>query len=241
LFYSFLNKNFEVALNALQSNGTAKALSAPSMVVLNNQEAQITVGTQIPIVTTSILGYSTGTTGTTGTTNGLGTNTGIGSTTYISTGTTLDIKPRVNPGGLVYMDVSQEVTTPGSTTSTNPNPPISQRSLQTQIAVQSGQTVLLGGLISENDTNSQNGVPLLSDVPVLGKLFSSTTNHRDRTEIIVLITPRVVYNSEDAQVMTDEYQNKFESLAPLRAKMRQQEGAASPANSVPLSNEKSSH
>jgi general secretion pathway protein D len=219
LFYSFLNKNFQVAINGLQTSGTAKTLSAPSLVVLNNQQANITVGDQIPIVTTSLYGY--GTTGI-GTIGGIGTNTGIGSTSYVSTGTTLQITPRVNPGGLVYMDVAQEITTPG-TAPAGTNPPISQRDLTTQIAVQSGQTVLLGGLIREDNGNSDTGVPLLSSVPIVGNLFKNTDNTRTRTEIIVLITPRVIYNSEDAQTITQEYQDKFESLAPLRAKQKAQQ------------------
>ena len=218
IFYSFLNKDFQVAINALQQDTTTKTLSAPSMVVLNNQQASITVGTQVPIVTTSLygLGNTTGTSGIAG----VGTNTGIGSTSYVSTGSTLQITPRVNPGGLVFMDVAQELTVPGSTTATQPNPAISQRTLQTQIAVQSGQTVLLGGLIGENNSKGNTGVPLLSSIPWVGNLFKSTTNHRDRTEIIVLITPTVIYNAEDAKAVTQEYQDKFESLAPLRAKKK---------------------
>ncbi|MFT3790120.1 MAG: type II secretion system secretin GspD [Rudaea sp.] len=212
LFYSFLNKNFQVAINSLQTSGTAKTLSAPSLVVLNNQQASITVGDQIPITTTSILYGTTTTTGTSST---------VGSTSYVSTGTTLQITPRVNPGGLVYMDVAQEITTPGATTA-GTNPPISQRDLTTQIAVQSGQTVLLGGLIREDNSKSDTGVPLLSSVPVLGNLFKTQDNTRTRTEIIVLITPRVIYNAEDAQTITQEYQDKFESLAPLRAKQKTQ-------------------
>ena len=211
VFYSLVTKNFQVALNALQQDGVAKTLSAPSVVVLNNQQSSITVGDQIPIQTISYNGLGT-VSGTTGTVN----NT-IGSTQYVSTGTTLQITPRINPGGLVYMDVAQEITTPGSGTATNPNPPISQRSLNTQIAVQSGQTVLLGGLIREDNTTGNTGVPFLSSVPVVGNLFKSSNNSRTRTEIIVLITPRVIYNSEDASVITQEYQDKFESLAPLRA------------------------
>jgi len=226
LFYSFLNKNFQVALNALQTNGNSKILSAPSMVVLNNQEAQITVGTQIPIVQTSIVGYPT-TTGTS--TNGEITNSGIGQVSYISTGVTLDVKPRVNPGGLVYMDVTQEVSAPGAPAAGSSNPPISQRSLQTQIAVQSGQTVLLGGLIAENDTYSDSGVPGLSSIPVLGKLFGNTEKNRQRTEIIVLITPQVITNAEDARLMTEEYKSRLETLAPLRV---HQTSAAQP-NYVP--------
>jgi len=223
LFYSFLNKNFQVAINALQTSGTAKTLSAPSLVVLNNQQANITVGDQIPIQTISYNPYGTAVTGST-TSSALST---IGSTQYVSTGTTLQITPRVNPGGLVYMDVAQEITTPG-TAPAGSNPPISQRDLNTQIAVQSGQTVLLGGLIREDNTNSNSGVPLLSSIPVVGNLFKSTDNQRTRTEIIVLITPRVIYNAEDAQTITQEYQDKFESLAPLRAKQKAQKAGAVP-------------
>ena len=232
IFYSFLNKNMEVALNALQTSGNTKILSAPSMVVLNNQEAQINVGQQIPILSTSIVGLNSTTTSNVN--NGAVSNTGIGSTSYVNTGVVLDVKPRVNPGGLVYMDVSQEVSAAGNVpaNSTSGNPPINQRQLQTQVAVQSGQTVLLGGLISETDTDSQSGIPLLSSVPVLGKLFGNTTKHRDRQEIIVLITPRVITNPDEAQDLTREYEQKFESLAPLRA----QDAAThpAPARTVPL-------
>ena len=112
-FYSFLNKNFEVAINALETNGQAKSLAAPSLLVANNQEAQINVGQQIPIVQTFYNGL-----GTVGTTqNGTTTNTlaTTGSVQYLNTGVTLDVKPRVNPGGLVYLDIQQEVSNPGPT------------------------------------------------------------------------------------------------------------------------------
>jgi len=222
IFYSFLNKDFQVAINALQTDGIAKTLSAPSMVVLNNQQASITVGSQVPITTTSFYGGSVVTSGTNATSNT------IGSTSYVSTGTTLQITPRVNPGGLVYMDVAQEITTPGTPATSGGNPPISQRSLNTQVAVQSGQTVLLGGLIREDNGTNNTGVPLLSSVPVVGNLFKSSTKSRNRTEIIVLITPRVIYNNEDAQTITQEYQDKFESLAPLRAKQKAQKVEGAP-------------
>ena len=216
LFYSFLNKNFQVALDALQTNGQTKVLSTPSLVVMNNQEAQITVGTQVPVISQQVIGYGsvTGTgTGSTGYTN-----TGIGQASYISTGVTLDITPRVNPGGLVYMDVQQEDSVPGTGTTTNPNPPISQRNLSTQVAVQSGETVLLGGMIQDQEITSKSGVPLLSSIPLIGNLFGSTDRSHHRTELIVLITPRVVTNSDEARQMTSEYESKFESLKPLYAK-----------------------
>ncbi len=211
LFYSFLNKNFQVALNTLQTTGQTKVLSAPSLVVMNNQQAQITVGTQVPIISTSIVGL-----GTTTDTTGLATNTGIGQASYISTGITLSVTPRVNPGGLVYMDVDQEDSNPGPAATAGANPPINQRNLQTEVAVQSGETVLLGGMIQDQTTDSKSGIPVLSSIPVLGNLFGNTNKTHTRTELIVLITPRVVVSADDARDMTQEYEKKFESLAPLR-------------------------
>ncbi|MBS0571399.1 MAG: type II secretion system secretin GspD [Proteobacteria bacterium] len=226
LFYSFLNRDFQVALNALQTSGQSKTLSTPSLVVMNNQQAQINVGTQVPVISQSIIGYGS----VTGTGTGTGsnyTNTGIGQASYISTGISLDITPRVNPGGLVYMDVQQQDSIPG-TAQPGQNPPISQRNLSTQVAVQSGQTVLLGGMIQDQIIDSRSGVPLLSDIPLLGNLFGSNNRSHQRTELIVLITPRVVSNSDEAQQMTSEYEQRFQSLAPLRAGAAAQPPAAPP-------------
>ncbi len=212
-FYSYLNSKFQVALNALQTSGQAKILSAPSLMVMNNQEAQINVGTRIPVQTQSIIGINS--------IPGAGTSTtnqGIGQTTYLDTGVILQVKPRVNPGGLVYMEVSQEVSKPGPA-APGQNPQINTRTLDSSIAVQSGQTIMLGGLISEDDQDSDDGVPGLSRIPILGKLFGSTSRSHQRTELIVLITPQVVSNSDEAREVTEEYKRQFQSLAPLRAQM----------------------
>ncbi len=236
LFYSFLNKNFQVALNALQTSGQTKVLSTPSLVVMNNQQAQITVGTQVPVISQSIIGYGSVTGTGTGTGTGSNyTNTGIGQASYISTGISLDITPRVNPGGLVYMDVQQQDSIPG-TAANGQNPPISQRNLSTQVAVQSGETVLLGGMIQDQIIDSKSGVPLLGSIPFLGNLFSTTDKNHHRTELIVLITPRVITSSDEAKQMTQEYEQKFESLAPLRARnaVPASSQAPAPAQAVPL-------
>ncbi len=215
LFYSFLNKDFQVAINALQTDTQVKVLSTPSLVVMNNQQAAITVGTQVPVISTSIVGVP-GFGGGTGTSGTNFSNSGIGQSSYISTGITLNVTPRVNPGGLVYMDIDQEDSVPGAS-APGTNPPISQRNLQTQVAVQSGQTVLLGGMIQDQSSDSKSGVPFLSKIPLLGNLFSDTGKQHTRTELIVLITPRVVTSSDEARQMTQEYESKFESLKPLRA------------------------
>ncbi|MEP6897976.1 MAG: secretin N-terminal domain-containing protein, partial [Rhodanobacter sp.] len=230
LFYSFINSKMQVALSALETSGNTKTLSAPSMVVLNNQKAHIQVGNQIPINQTSLIGL--GGAGTTDTT--------ASSVTYLPTGVILDVQPRVNPGGLVYLNVHQQVSTPGVQNAQG-NYTIAQRDVATQVAVQSGQTVLLGGLIQQDESNTDDGIPVLNRIPVLGRLFGTTERKRDRTELIVLITPRVIRGAEDARQITDDYQGKFESLAPLRAsanKVASSSGAPSgyepPAANTPL-------
>jgi general secretion pathway protein D len=220
-FYSFLNKNFEVALSALETGGQAKTLSAPSLVVLNNQEAQINVGSQLPVTQTSVIGLN-GVGGTTG--------TGYNSVQYLNTGVQLSVTPRVNPGGLVYIDVQQEVSNPpaGYNSASGQNPAIEQRQLQTQIAVQSGQTVMLGGLIRDIDNTTDTHVPLLGRIPVIGNLFGNTSHDKQRTELIVLITPRVIANSDDARQVTEDYSRQFESLTPLRTSSAPVESAPEP-------------
>jgi general secretion pathway protein D len=225
-FYSFLNNNLQVALHAQETKGNIKTLSAPSLVVLNNQVAHIQAGDQIPVNQTFF-------------TTGLGTTTSndpttIGQVQYISTGVIMDVQPRINPGGLVYLNIKQQVSVPGDKDS-NGNYTIQQREIATQVGVQSGQTVLLGGLIRQDESSSDTGIPGLNRIPLIGRLFGSTDRHRNRSELIVLITPRVIGSSDDAKRITDEYQAKFESLAPLRAERAKEAPApaASPAD-VPL-------
>lgn len=240
-FYSFLNSKFKVALSALESDGTAKTLSAPSLVVNNNQEATLTAGDQIPIVQTYYNGLGVINNNNNNNNSGLGTT---GSVQYLSTGVTLEVKPRVNPGGLVFLDISQEVSTPSATNNASGNPPIAQRQIQTQVTVQSGQTLLLGGLIKDIEQNNKAGVPLLSKIPGLRDLFGSTNKSKNRTELIVLITPRVINNSDEATQMTLDYSKQFESLAPLRVKggastspaqpSQPEEPAPAPARTYPV-------
>ena len=209
LFYSFAGNKLQFAIRAMESSGNTKVLSAPSTVVLNNQETTFKVGEKIPVVQTAIL-PGLGTDGTTSSANATSVN-------YIDTGVLLDVVPRVSPGGLVYMDIQQVVSKP-TTQDKFGNYTITNRALSTEVAVQSGQTVLLGGLVQQTDTITDNGVPFLSRIPVLGRLFGTTDRSRDRTELIVLITPRIIRNPEDARRVTDEYQTQFESLKPILPK-----------------------
>jgi len=224
LFYSFINSKMQVALSALETSGNTKTLSAPSMVVLNNQKAHIQVGNQIPVNQTSIIGLGTGS----------NTEATASNVTYLPTGVILDVQPRVNPGGLVYLNVEQQVSSTLGQPNSQGNYTIAQRAVGTQVAVQSGQTVLLGGLIQQDESNTDTGIPGLNRIPILGRLFGTTSRGRNRTELIVLITPRVIRGSEDARQVTEDYQSKFESLAPLRAtETTAAAGTAAPSEAPP--------
>lgn len=198
LFYSFVGNNLQIAVRALEATGKTQVLSAPSLVVMNNQQAQIQVGDNIPISQTTV--------------NTINTDTTLSSVEYIQTGVILDVVPRINPGGLVYLDIRQQVSDAGATTSADVNPRISTRSIATQVAVQSGETVLLGGLIRQDDVDTASRVPYLGRIPGLGWLFGATSRAKGRTELIVLITPRVVTSNSEARVVTDEYRDQMRLL-----------------------------
>ncbi len=205
LFYSFVSSNLQVALKALETNGRTQVLSAPSLVVMNNQQAQIQVGDNIPISQTTV--------------NTNVSNTTLSSVEYVQTGVILDVVPRINPGGLVYMDIQQQVSSAdaSSVTANQTNPSISTRSVSTQVAVQGGQTVLLGGLIKQDNAESGSSVPYLGKIPGLRWLFGTTSKSKARTELIVLITPRVITSSSQSRQVTDDYRQQMQLLRPGKA------------------------
>ncbi|MDZ3822422.1 MAG: type II secretion system secretin GspD [Pseudoxanthomonas sp.] len=217
-FYRFLNNELNVAVRALQSRSEVRILSAPSLTVLNNQEAKINVGDQIPVVSTFI-------------SPGIGGGPGFNTNTvqFRDTGVILSVKPRVNPGGLVYLELSQEVSKPGERDEVSGNVAINRRTVDTQVAVQGGESVLIGGLIDEENTGGRRGVPGLSNIPVVGKLFGSTTRREVRRELIVLIRPTVLRDVRDARGITEEYQQNFRQLSPLDLRTGQPLGAGTRA------------
>lgn len=206
LFYSFVSHNIQGVLHAIETNANTRVLSTPSLVVLNNHEASITVGDKIPVIQNYISGglLPNGSTGSTGTLS-------VGEVQYISTGIMLDVRPRVNPGGRVYLDLDQVVSQPGVQDAVG-NYTILNRQLTTSIVMRDGETVLLGGLIQQNDVNSDAGVPFLTRIPVLGRLFGTTDKNRARTELILLITPHVIPDTARARAITREYEQDFQGL-----------------------------
>ncbi|MDE2182807.1 MAG: type II secretion system secretin GspD [Alphaproteobacteria bacterium] len=196
--------NIKVILDALSGVTHVQVVSSPELMVLNNQPATLQVGDRVPIATQQAVGLVTADTAI------------VNSIQYLDTGVILKVTPRVNHGGLVMLDISQEVSQVTSTTTSNiDSPTIQERKINSSVAVQNGQTVALGGLIMENHTNGKSGIPFLNKVPVLGNLFGDTSNSHTRTELMVLITPHVVENTEQAQAVTNELRRKFPAVQAL--------------------------
>ncbi|MBC7625380.1 MAG: type II secretion system secretin GspD [Aeromicrobium sp.] len=188
--------DIRAVLQALGRDGRSKVISTPRVMVLDNEKATLNVGSQISVDT----GASTGT--------GTGGNV-VTTRQYLSTGVILNVTPRINAGGRVTLDVNQEVSSPiGDGT----NPTISTRKAQTVVTVSSGETMILAGLMQDTNSTGSSGVPLLSKIPLIGALFGTQTLNKTRTELVLLITPTVVTNSDDARAVTEELRRKLPSL-----------------------------
>jgi general secretion pathway protein D len=197
--------SISATLNALQQHTNIKVVSAPKLLVLNNQTASLQVGDQVPTQTGS-------------TSNANGTSTSI---SYADTGIILKITPRVNASGVVQLDVAQEVSNvssaTGGSTVEGQSPTISTRKISTTVEVMDGHVIALGGLFSDTKTVSKTGIPLLSQIPVIGALFGSHEVKDTRTELIVLLKPHVLSTDDDARGVTEELARKLHEMGPLRS------------------------
>ena len=184
-------------------------VSSPQLMVLDNQKARLQVGDQVPIATQSAVSVSDP-------------NAPIvNSIEFRDTGVILSVTPRVNAGGLVTLEVTQEVSDVTATTTSDLNSPtIQQRSIESTVAVQSGDTIALGGLIQDRNEDNVSGLPLLSELPILGNLFKTTNKTKKRTELLVLITPRVVRDRREGQSVTEELRKRMTGLEPLQMKIQ---------------------
>ena len=202
--YAFLAGGVNVVLSALSAVTDVDVVSAPQVVVLDHQQAVLQVGAEVPILTAQV--QQTVTSGA----------PVVNSVSYVSTGVILHVRPQVNQNGVITLDISQEVSDVSVTTSSAlGSPTINQRLVQTTASVLDGQTVALGGLITENRTLSNSGVPLLKDVPIFGSLFGTKQNQKGRTELLVLISPRVLHDAGEARSATEELRNRLHTIAPL--------------------------
>lgn len=185
-----------VILDALHGVTNVKVLSNPSLVVLDNQPATLQVGDQVP--------FSTGT-ATVLTAN----NTVVNTIDYKNTGIILRVLPRANANGNVVLDIEQEISSVAAGSANSLTPTISQRRVKSSIAVTSGQTVLLAGLISETENKQRQGLPILDSIPGMGDAFSHQTTARARTELILFIRPTVIKDGVDAHAIAEEMRSKM--------------------------------
>ncbi|MEF8764247.1 type II secretion system secretin GspD [Stenotrophomonas sp. A3_2] len=207
LGWAFTGHNGAAVVSALDKVTDVRLLQTPSVFVRNNAEATLNVGDKVPINTTTV-------------------NTGIGTSSYssvqyIDTGVILKVRPRVTRDGTVFLDIVQEVSSASNVpdncnpTERNCNPRISTKKLSTEAAVQSGDTIMLAGLITDSGTDGSSGIPGLSRIPVVGALFGQKSRSSRRSEVIVLLTPSIVRNSLEARNLTDEYSQRFRAMEPL--------------------------
>ena len=195
--------NGNAALNALQSVTNVKVLSSPQLLVLDNEAARLQVGNLVPFLTSS--SQST-----------ISSNAPvINSIDYRETGVIMEVTPRVNSGGLVTLDISQEVSDVDAAANNFGinSPTFLQRNVSSRVVVQDGQTVGLAGLIRDSATRSNAGIPFLKDVPLLGLLAGRQDNSRTRTELLVLITPHVVHDQRDARALTEDLRDQLINAA----------------------------
>ena len=186
-----------VILNALHTVTDVKVLSNPSLVVLDNQAATLQVGDQVPISTGSATVLTAN-------------NTVVNTIDYKNTGVILHVVPRVNPNGNVVLDIEQEISAvvPG-TAATALTPTVSERKVKSSISVQSGQTVLLAGLISDTVNVTKQGIPLLDEIPKVGDIFANQTKTNVRTELIIFIRPQIIRDAVDANMVAEELRTKM--------------------------------
>ncbi|AMJ57725.1 MULTISPECIES: type II secretion system secretin GspD [Stenotrophomonas] len=198
--WTFLGKNAAAIITALDSVTNVRLLQTPSLFVRNNAVATLNVGSRIPVNSTSI--------------STIGDNA-YSTVQYLETGNILKVRPRVTRDGMVFLDIVQEISAPEGEPDKNGNYRINTRRMQTEAAVSAGDTVMLAGLIDDSSTDGSSGLPFLSRLPVVGGLFGQKTQNHRRNEVIVLITPTIVRNPQEARNLTDEYGSRFRALDPI--------------------------
>ncbi len=191
--YTLTGRDFSVFLDALKSDQKFQILSAPRIFTSNNTQAQINVSQQVPYV----LSQQTDTNGNV-----------IFNYAFQDVGIVLTVTPRISANGTVTMDVTQTANDLQGFTSFNA-PIVNQREADTTVSVGDGQTIVLGGIMRTTVSSTVNKVPLLGDIPILGNLFKSTTKDKNKTELLVFLTPHIVKNPEDAQTLRKDTTGKL--------------------------------
>ena len=202
--YVFSETDARVALNAIASVTDVKVVSSPTLMVLDNKTATLQVGDQVPVATQSAVSVVNPD------------SPIVNSVSFRDTGVILNITPRISDSGVVVLDIAQEVSSVTSTTTSGiDSPTIQQRRIETSVAVHDGESLALGGLIEDSRNVTSSGVPYLSKIPLLGEAFKSKRKDVGRTELLVLIKPRVVRDRDQARQATEEYRSRLESVREL--------------------------
>jgi len=204
--YIFDSDRLKVFLQAQATQNKINILSSPHILAVDNKEARIEIGEEVPIITSEYvpLEVEQDTTSTSR------------SVEYRNTGVILTVTPRINERGLVAMDVDQEVSKVDQEANYGVDSPvISNRKAQTSLVVQDGQTIIIGGLIQDDDSKVQSGVPFLSSIPLIGSLFGTTKNQQRKVELILLLTPHVITNFEEVDLITKNVNEKLDNLQRL--------------------------
>jgi general secretion pathway protein D len=212
------------ALSALQAVTTVRVLSSPELMVLDNQPARLQVGNVVPYL--SQTSQSTLTSGA----------PVISSINYQQTGVIMEVTPRVNSGGLVTLDIMQDVSGVQSTLTTQGinSPTFSERNITSRVVVQDGQTIGLAGLITDNVSRGNQGLPWLKDIPILGLLAGNQNNTRQRTELLVMITPHVVHDQRDARALTEDLRDQLINAAAVPGELNRLRPSGNSDPSAPL-------
>lgn len=183
------------ALQALRDKTNVKILENPTVFAMDGKEAYITVGSEVPYIGAT---YQS-TVGPTST-----------SVQYRDTGVTLFVRPRISESGSITMDILQEVSGVGANTSLGPT--FTKSRVETTLIVKDGETVAIAGLIRDTNGLTRTGFPLISDIPILGSLFGQTTRNKRRTELVILITPHVIGNSDKFKEITKEFKTSMRNI-----------------------------
>ena len=204
LTYTFLSDTakLRVIINALATKDLVNILSSPRLMVLDNEEAVIQVGTDVPVVTGQVTSAEAA-----------GTRTGVVQTIqYRSTGIILRVRPTVHTEGLLTLSITQEVSEMGSNPPGIASPSILVRKINTNVVASSDQSIVLGGLMSETQSSAESKVPILGDVPLLGNLFKSKSKGKRKTELIVILTPKIISTVDEATKLTEELKKELKWL-----------------------------
>jgi general secretion pathway protein D len=199
--YSIVGLNGNFAVNLNQKDGLVNVLSRPTLLVRDGVTANISVGDNIPTIGSTTSDPISGDRETT-------------QIEYRKTGVDLTVVPTVNAQGTIIMEIQQDISNESPDgSSINGSPSIFERTISTEVVAGDGQTVILGGLISENNSTNANSVPLLGSIPVLGHLFRTDSDNQDKTELVVLVTPKIVHNLDDWKRVKSSFLSNLENVS----------------------------